>query len=298
MSNEALKIVPQGNFDQTGSDLPRLAGNPSGEGFSQSRLENLLGDIDGVKREIHESMRRIDAVREAKSLRTDESRSTEILNSRLAEMTKLVNALKSESSTHVAAHEDSETVRAIGRDINMAEARVMSNRIAGEGVAIAWPKSEGLQQHPDSGEDRTLGYESASRRLEEAERLQREIAEMSAYAKLRMDKAELALAEARVREEAAASDLLSARQELTTAYQFASVAAQRRLESSEFFERTARWAVFASLFSWIATVWLVWIALLGFHQNTSIFMPIFGTVVLVLGGTVLIKRRVRSLGDR
>ena len=416
MSNEALKIVTPEDAEETRSMFPRLAGLHPGEELDPARLMDLLGDIDGIKREIHERMRRIDAVKEAKSLLMDESAKTEMLNKRLAEMSKLMHLADSGSPAADGPREVSA----------LADARVPAGRIAGEGVAIAWPKSEDSQevalsssessaqinftskpaskapsnsqsreqkaaqkhqpgqdsmvdsaaphsmpngqqlsgpettpavklppskdsnaggpatnaQIADSGEfiaqgeqsleavrallaevqalyrdasekkemaaaefqaveqEIKLAHEGARHRLENAEALHSEAAQKSASTKSKVDKAEFALTEARVREEAAATDLQSARQELTTAYQFASVAGQRRFESSEFFERTARWAVFASLFSWVATVWMGWIALLGFHKNTSILLPILGSIILVSGGMVLIKRRIRNSEDR
>jgi hypothetical protein len=366
MTNEALKIVTPEDAEQTRNPLPRLAGLPSGEELDPSRLMDLLGAVDNMKREIHERMRRIDAVNEAKSLLMDEAQRTETLNHRVAEMSKLMKAIDSGALAADASREAAAP----------SDMRVPASRISGE-VAIAWPKSQApreplaasttqefssfkevpvltrsafeeseavaaaaslqitainelLRQGEQSllsvqtllaetqagykeasiEKERTaaefraiqqelrLAYAAANVHLAEAEEHHREAAEKSANTKSKVENAELALAEARVREETAASELQSARQELTTAYQFASVAGQRRLESSELFERTARWAVFASLFSWVATVWMGWIALIGFHRNAPVLLPILGSIILVLGGMVLIKRRVGNSEDR
>jgi len=336
MANEALKIVTQAGAEQARNALPRVAALDPGDELDPARLMDLLGDIDGIKREIHERMSRIDAVKEAKNLLTEEAARTEALNARLTEMNNLMKAVHSGTLPPKQTQEDAETSRLRRWEISESpETRTTTHRIPAEGGAIAWPKSEEPQVPVASGPSIAHGsvlsepatelfsqaiyqgvpdpsraevkavqqelkqaYESASQRLEEAERSQHEAVEANVSAQLKADRATLALAEARVREENAASELQSARQELTTAYQFASVAAQRRLESSEFFERTARWAVFASLFSWIATVWIGWIALIAFHRSAPVMLPILGTIILVLSGMVLVKRRVRISEDR
>lgn len=122
------------------------------------------------------------------------------------------------------------------------------------------------------------GYELASRRLEEAERLWREADQVSLQAKQMLDRTNSEIEEIRRKEEAATTDLLSARQELTTAYQFAAVAAQRRLDSAEFFKRSAKWAVFAAAFSWVAMVWAVWFSL---RTIAPLWVPCVASTLIV-----------------
>jgi len=435
-ANEALKIVTHEDAEQAKSIPSRVAGLNPGEELDPTKLMDLLGDIDGLKREIHERMRRIEAVKEAKSLLMEDALRTEALNKRLAEIGKVMNAVHSGFLVGSEGYEDPEVLRLLGRENPSAsEFRATSGRST-DGVALAWPKAgesaepqlsivEAHFAHPDaslemlvqecqpvaeavvevspvepilslaeeptenwtapaeslailevqapeeqlsevefeqeatveaqpamvnsqfapeqmaewekrwnqaneaiaearnlledakarldeaaakevhtaadlqaSQQDLKLAFESASTRLEEAERFWKEADQTGTESKQRLEKSDLALAEARAREEAATTELQSARQELTTAYQFASVAAQRRLESAEFFERTARWTLFAAASAWIAMVWMGWIALVALHKNTTIVLPILGTVILLLLGMVLVKRRVKEPEDR
>jgi hypothetical protein len=424
IANEALKIVTQEDAEQAKKLPSRVNGLNPGEEHDPGRLMELLGDIDGLKREIHDRMRRIEAVKEAKSLLMEDALRTEALNKRLAEIGKVMTAVHSGVLAGSEGYEDPEVLRLLGRENPVAsEFRPTPALVPTEGVALAWPKSEepsephvSIAEAPieppqpapavmdatvpedqpileapiqpaevqpaemDAAElsetstapseawanveiaaeegavaaqygftpaqmaewetrwnqannamaearvlleeansrlnqaaakeetaaadfrasqrDLKIGYESASQRLEEAERLWKESDQIGVDAKERFEKSESVLAEARAREEGAATELQSARQELTTAYQFASVAAQRRLESAEFFERTARWAVFAAATAWIAMVWLGWIALVALHKDTTIVLPILGTVILLLIGMVLVKRRVKEPEER
>jgi hypothetical protein len=124
----------------------------------------------------------------------------------------------------------------------------------------------------------TNAYETASKRLEEAERFWRESDSTGTQVKQMLEQTSTDLAEIRSREETATADLLSARQELTTAYQFAAVAAQRRLDAAEFFKRSAKWAVFASAFSWVAMVWAVWFAL---RTIAPVWVPCVASTLIV-----------------
>jgi DNA repair exonuclease SbcCD ATPase subunit len=276
------------------SNYPRVASLSAGEEHDPGHLMNLLDDIDGIKREIQERMRRVDAVREAKSFLQDESSRTEMLNQKLSEMNRLISQAQSGTapSTETSGYPSQ-------------DGRATLNRYHNDGSAIPWPTTEGLtpqgpemvQQLQPLPQDLLDAFDAAMARLATAEESHADAMKVNAAAQFRLEQAEAALAEIRSQEDTSHADLLSARQELTTAYQFASVAAQRRLEASEFFERTARWSIFASLFSWIATVWIGWIALIAYHKSQSILLPLLGTLIFVLGGTVLIRRRIRRSED-
>jgi hypothetical protein len=125
----------------------------------------------------------------------------------------------------------------------------------------------------------TKAYQSSTLRLEEAERVSQKGDQAAKEAQHLIDQATAELLQARSAEEKAAADLISARQELTTAYQFASVAAQRRLDSAEAFRKAGRWAVFAIGFSWVAMVWAVWVAL---RTAVPLWGPGVATVVVLL----------------
>jgi len=124
----------------------------------------------------------------------------------------------------------------------------------------------------------TTAYESACKRLEEAERFWREADQTGLQVKQMLEQASSELAQLRSGEQTATADLLSARQELTTAYQFAAVAAQRRLDAAEFFKRSAKWAVFAAAFSWVAMVWAVWFAL---RTIAPVWVPCVASTLIV-----------------
>jgi hypothetical protein len=124
----------------------------------------------------------------------------------------------------------------------------------------------------------TTAYESACKRLEEAERFWREADQTGLHVKQMLEQASSELAQLRSGEQTATADLLSARQELTTAYQFAAVAAQRRLDAAEFFKRSAKWAVFAAAFSWVAMVWAVWFAL---RTIAPVWVPCVASTLIV-----------------
>jgi hypothetical protein len=105
---------------------------------------------------------------------------------------------------------------------------------------------------------------------------------------------ETELAEARNGATEASQDLLSARQELTTAYQFASVAAQRRLDSAEFYRKTASWVIFSSAFAWMAAVWMAWVA---FNRVLPFAVPFAASCLILAGAVFLRKRGARQLEE-
>ncbi len=133
----------------------------------------------------------------------------------------------------------------------------------------------------------SAGYRTAGQRLEEAERLLREAEQAAQETHKLLDQSMFELVQSRVKEETATTELLSARQELTTAYQFAAVAAQRRLDAEELFLKTARWAVIATALSWVAMIWACWFSL---RQWVPIWGPGVGTAIVVLVAGLSAKR--------
>jgi hypothetical protein len=120
---------------------------------------------------------------------------------------------------------------------------------------------------------------SANQRTEEAERCWKLVNEAAEAVRERVEQANAALVEARARQETAADDLVSARQDLTTSYQFAAVAAQRRLESSQFFQKASRWAIVATAISWGLIAWFAW---LTFRHIVPIWAPAAITVLILV----------------
>ena len=127
-------------------------------------------------------------------------------------------------------------------------------------------------------EEFTAAYQSASQRLQEAELFVQRGGQAAKEAQQLIDQTTAELLLARKAEETAAADLLSARQELTTAYQFAAVAAQRRLDAVDSYHKAARWAVFAVALSWLAMAWMAWFA---FQAKMPFWVPCIVTVALI-----------------
>ena len=130
-------------------------------------------------------------------------------------------------------------------------------------------------------------YQSACQRLEAAEQYCKDGDGFALETRKLLERMQAELDEARSGATTATEDLLSARQELTTAYQFASVAAQRRLDSAEFFRKTTSWVVFSTAFAWMATVWMTWVA---FNRVVPIVVP-FGIACAILAGAIYFRRR-------
>jgi hypothetical protein len=127
-------------------------------------------------------------------------------------------------------------------------------------------------------EEFTAAYQSASQRLQEAEQFVQRGGQAAKEAQQLIDQTTAELLLARKAEETAAADLLSARQELTTAYQFAAVAAQRRLDAVDSYNKASRWAVFAVALSWLAMAWMAWFA---FQTKMPFWVPCIVTVILI-----------------
>jgi hypothetical protein len=362
MANDALKIVTQENVDQAKWSLGRIPTAPE----DSSKLMQMLGDIEGLRREIQERVRRIDAVKQAKSLLVEEAVRTEALNQRLAEIGKEVTTARP-------------VVRGVESDIHeKAPLRRESAPVlmVHEGVALPWPKAEdaaksagmisasdqrgvpaeiaeqfavskagqeiggavaltGVSATDDEADHKSRAaldragelvlearrlfeessarlnlavqreqqaaadFESAQRslnaareatnqRLAAAERFAKEGDASVAQTQKLLARIEAELAEARSGGITAAEDLRSARQELTTAYQFASVAAQRRLDSARFYQKVTSWVVFSTALAWLLAVWMAWLAL---NRTLSVAIP-FAASCLILAGAFLLRKRV------
>lgn len=129
--------------------------------------------------------------------------------------------------------------------------------------------------------------ESATQRVQDAEQFWKQRDNAITDSKKQLDQATFALTQAHAKEESATTDLISARQELMTAYQFAAVAAQRRLDASEFFRKAAFWAVLGTAFSWIGMVWAAWFSV---RTWLPIWAPAAATLVIVALAVSFSKR--------
>jgi hypothetical protein len=473
MANDALKIVTHEDVEQAKRPVSRAVSTNPAESIDPAKLMDMLGDIDSLKREIQDRVRRIEAVKQAKSLLVEDAQRTEALNRRLAEIGKVMSAVHSGILDSEQELDDAEVIPMQSREaVAFVEVRPATVTVINESAALPWPKAEentfaesvskplepelalaaevrapeltvaevvdvpfeisvlevaasevdeaaieAVEEPvgeviPDAeviesvaiNEPEVLEvveeaeaasnslsrveelvqlaqrvldestarlelaaireeqvasdlqstqevmlttYQSATERLVEAERYwkladdaalearglydeskaqlalvaskeQQSSAEFysaqqaltAAYqaacqrleaaeqycndgdgfaqeTKKLLEQMQAELAAARQGATTATEDLLSARQELTTAYQFASVAAQRRLDSAEFFRKTTRWVVFSTAFAWMAAVWLAWVA---FNKVVPIAIP-FAAACLILAGAIFLRRR-------
>ncbi len=132
---------------------------------------------------------------------------------------------------------------------------------------------------------------AADERVAEASGKWTQVNEAAQGLQERYEQASVALVEARARQDAASSDLTAARQELTTSYQFAAVAAQRTFEAREFFQKASRWAILATGISWALITWLAW---LDFRQIVPVWAPGVLTVAILV---IAFRLRVKQAED-
>jgi hypothetical protein len=292
-ASDAFKIITY-EVAELAKKPPMRAGELESVSESPQNLMELLNDIDGIKREIHEKMRRSEAVKQAKSLLTEDAVKAGALKKKLAEIGKIMNAVRSDALVDSKQEEEQLVLVRAQESVAGGESRQnavnATVRVLSENVTLPWPKLEGTVNFESSAQETlTAAYESTNKRLEEAERVRADADHAEARAKQILEQANLELAEARVKEETATQNLISAQQELTTAYQFASVAAQRRLDAAEFFKRSARWVVFASAFSWVTMAWAVWFAL---RAVAPLWSPCIAST-LIVGLAITFDRLVR-----
>lgn len=411
MMSEGLKIVTSDDVEQAKKPAVRQTEPEEWSDAEPSQLVELLDDIDGLKYEIHERMRRIEAVKQAKSVLLEDAIKTEALNKKLAalgkamaqapsglsvaeppaeegrllriqprEVPKEVEPRYSESrfqfeeaeglrvqqretsreaepryvpivplveteetvrprskptreaseeaessySVGRAKQEDASLVRMYTPEITLEpqtynpEARVPQETIealrAQAAAVLATPEpwysevkapSEPAVQEWRRDEEDSTAHESqapspqlgdfvrvhhdpilitseagaalnsATESLQRAEEAWKKADEATLEAKRLLEQSVHQLNLSHSKEEKASSDLHSAQQEMTTAYQFAAVAAQRQHDAAQFFRRATRWTVIAVGISWIAVVWMAWLVLPVKmpHLNMPIWAP-------------------------
>lgn len=424
--SDGLKIVSPENLEFSKRASARPVDPAPGAESNPEQLMGLLGDIDSLKVEIHERIRRMEAVKQAKSVLMEDAVRTEALSKKLAEIGQMMSGAQLGSLVGLEQDLGIGPPRIPSReDRGEIDSRALP-RAAGEGMALPWPKPEDVAQESDaqvpeyveaaiemadSGAASAVAYvapaqlenrfeeistriaaaesswlalreefgqiaaevrrevadiqqrvaasesyehagqvefqslqdtvrraiealedrvahaeedlrrseqaeaeakrfledstaqlrqaaqveqetttrilatetsfkasvESATQRLHEAELFWKQRDNSVIDSKKQLDQATFALTQAHAKEESATGDLVSARQELTTAYQFAAVAAQRRLDAAEFFRKAAFWAVFGTALSWIGMVWAVWSSV---KDRLPIWAP--GVVTLVI----------------
>jgi len=118
--SDALKIVTQEDVELAKKPPMRVADQALGNEMDPAKLMDLLGDIDGLKLEIHERMRRIEAVKQAKSVLQEDAERTEALNKRLAEIGKAMSVAQAGVPAGEADKEAAELVRLQARRCGIA----------------------------------------------------------------------------------------------------------------------------------------------------------------------------------
>ncbi len=412
--SDALRIVTPEDAALAKKPPVRVTEAEEWKDADSTKLVDLLEEIDGLKYEIHERMRRIEAVKQARSVLLEDAVRTEALNRKLHELGRAMGGVQAGHPEEKTPYREPEPMHVLQRDVvresepqvggrvPLAEGQVpeplkttykdlsvnpeLTERVAAraesarEDGALAeeaegmvgvhpghvgltpWNPNEDIAASTGSGgvdlaqsaaaleiaqeaftaaseaarerveeaercwklaeesaqearrlyeestaqlnlaiskEERysadfeyaqqalTAGYKTAAVRLEEAERLGKQVDEAVQDSRKLLDQSLFELAQARGKEESATTDLLSARQELTTAYQFAAVAAQRRLDAEKLFLKTVRWAIVATAVSWIAMVWACWFSL---RQWVPIWGPGIGMLVVLLVAVFVARR--------
>jgi len=365
--NDAFRIVPRPDAESwqesEGSAEEQLAlssDDPSG-------LIDMLKDIDGLKEEIHERIRRLEAVRQARAILLEDAARNDMLSRRLAELGRGIATGHLTSPAINDGSHNPPLLRApsgpafTAMDHRSSPANMIAITGPADASALPWRRPEDPQNTSEGSEEAPMAYDpypssslredsrireetnlafasfaqrmeqaelfckqreqaalearrlldesaghldgaarkeqqatvdlqaarealeasrlSANERIEEAERCWKLVNEASEMVRGRVEQANAELIEARARQETAAADLLSARQDLTTSYQFAAVAAQRRLESRQFFQKASRWAIVATAISWALIAWFAW---LTFRHIVPIWAPAAVTVLILV----------------
>jgi hypothetical protein len=123
--------------------------------------------------------------------------------------------------------------------------------------------------------------------MEEARQAWTQAQEALLAARHLMEQSSAQLSLSRSKEETSSTDLKSAQQDLTTAYQFAAVAAQRQHDAAEAFRKSKRWALAALAASWMVMAWVAW---LPFRAVVPIWGPGVITALIVLIAVLLNRK--------
>ncbi len=139
-------------------------------------------------------------------------------------------------------------------------------------------------------EGASLELGSAKEQLEQARGVWTESSESLQSARKTLDESTAQLNLYRSKEEAATADLKSAQQDLTTAYQFASVAAQRQNDAAAYFVKSNRWTIYAFAASWIVLTLAV---SLQFRATVPVFVPAALGLAILAVATIAGRRSLQ-----
>ena len=308
--SETLKIVTA----EDAALLKRGAAQVEEQGLNgrddPGRLVDLLEDIDSLKHEIHERMRRLEAVKQAKEILLEDAVRTEALNRKLTELGRSMATdaqgtidrvsiepyEESRNGFPLASRVPAQTDFAVQQMQEALAAEIQASRQESRELYEAaskrldeaersWKEAQyttveaqgrleqsfselAQMRREDQGsldeplrQELLSAHQSTCERAEQAAQLWEQTDQAMAQSRQQLDSAMATAVQARQYQEKTAADFISAKQDLTTAYQFAAVAAQRRLIAAEVFTKAARWSILAGAASWIATAWFAWFTL-------------------------------------
>ena len=203
---------------------------------------------------------------------------TQSLNQKLDDFGRAVNMASVGTDSWEKRRDEPEILRMPVRDTTASFSEIEANAEHSSDVYgdVAELRSTQEREKPVRS---TLDEQAAAQELQEAKQARQQANDDLAEAKLLFEQSINNLNEAKTREEKSAADARSTQQELTTAYQFASVAAQRQHDAWEFFRKANLWAVNAAALSWVATIWFAWVA---FRAHLSVWEPGVLTAVVLL----------------
>jgi len=381
-NSDALNVVAHSHPD-LGRKFPSYADEQDSlSDVDPVRLIDLLDNIDGLKREVQERMRRTEAVNQAKMLLKEDAIRSEALNRKLAELSRAFGEVRHEPSSGEPRSREAELLRMPLRGEPVAEiSPIHLETFVRPQESDDWAQDENREllppadflafdpsphdpgPHVDTPEqaqdlhtalhsDSTVSltekapyvesdhalecreqpvddaidcsqlevqesdesyrnvaqrftdasmekdqaiqaaslakasYDNAVSQLELVKQAWIESNEALLNAKQLIEQSTVQLNLARNKEETAMADLRSAQQDLTTAYQFAAVAAQRQNDAAEFYRKSNRWTIHAIAISWMLLTWLAWL-------QFRAFVPIWAAAaasVLIVVLTVFIIR--------
>src|SRR5271165_2038400 len=143
MASDTLKIVTHEDAVLAKKPPLRVGEQVPADDEEPDKLMELLGDIDGLKQEIHDRMRRLEAVKQARSLLREDALRTEALNKRLAEFGKVMSAVNSPMIAPAKEQENAESSRMQTRDPHAdPEPRHAAVRVMGDGGSLSRVQSE------------------------------------------------------------------------------------------------------------------------------------------------------------
>lgn len=268
-----------------------------------TKLIELLDNIDILKKEIRERMRRVESIKFAESVLLDEAARTEELNTKLSETEKALNVLRIEFLAANDQYQGAEALRKeAGEIISDADMRYKEAESLVEGAAHAYRTSEEAErssanafmaserirlessrEYNDacrSATEAAVKLGSASLAFERAQRSEVEANKGYLEAKRVLDHAIGQHDRARIKEEKAEADFLAAQQDMVTSE-------RKRMDAAILLRRSARWAISASALAWIA---LAWVILSRFVPALPIWTPYVTTGLFMLAGIILLKR--------